>query len=318
MRIRYITKFRFKNLFQMFANSRLPELTTDTKMAGKTILISGATSGIGLAVAKRFAGENANLILIGRNTQKLEDLSSQLIEDFKIRCNYFVADYSNLEQVRKVAYEIAELPEEIDVVINNAGIFFTKKNTTESGLEMLFCVNHLSHFLMTYTLLPKLKAQGHGRVIFVNSEGHRFGMAVAEDMNFEHRRYTGFKGYASAKSAQLLTCWEFARRLEGFGVTVNAMHPGALRTNIGMTNGKFYNWYSEHILWKLLKDVNVGSDALHYLAAAPELASVTGKFFNRTRQEIPAAHALDMRLGKKIWDVSMKFAGLEETNDSTD
>jgi retinol dehydrogenase-13 len=158
--------------------------------------------------------------------------------------------------------------------------------------------------------MQRLIESAPARIIQVNSQGHRFGGLDINDLAWERRRYRGLQAYGASKVAQLLTVWELAERLEGSGVTINAMHPGEVRTNIGMNNGRLYQWYHRYLIWWVLKDADISGKAIYYLAAAPEMANVSGKFFNLTIEEKPAAHALDRQLGKQVWAISEKLTGL--------
>ena len=153
-------------------------------------------------------------------------------------------------------------------------------------------------------------ASAPSRIIQVNSEGHRFGGLKLDDLDWGKRRYRGLQGYGASKTAQLLTVWELADRLRGSGVTINAVHPGEVATNIGMNNGFLYRWYQKYLLFPLLKKPEISGEALYYFAAAPELSNVSGKFFNLTHAEKPAAHALDRAIGKRIWEISEELTGL--------
>jgi len=224
------------------------------------------------------------------------------------------ADFSSLAEVRKIAATILEEYSQIDVLINNAGIHNTMRTLTGNGVETVFCVNHLASFLFTRLLLPRILESAPARIIQVNSQGHRFGGLDLNDLNWDRRRYRGLQGYGASKVAQLLTVWELADRLKGTGVTINAMHPGEVRTNIGMNNGLLYQWYQRYLLWPLLKEPRISGESIYYLAAAPEMAAVSGRFFNLTIDEKPAVHALDNVVGKQVWQVSEKLTGLDETN----
>jgi NAD(P)-dependent dehydrogenase (short-subunit alcohol dehydrogenase family) len=168
----------------------------------------------------------------------------------------------------------------------------------------------LAPFLLTSLLIERLKQSAPARVIQVNSEGHRFGGLDLQDLNWQRRHYSGFRAYGASKVAQLLTTWEFADRLRGTGVTINAMHPGDVRTNIGMNNGPLYRWFQRHVTWHMLKDPAISGEALYYLAAAPEMADVSGRFFHLTVDETPAAPALDRAKSRLVWDVSRQLTGL--------
>jgi retinol dehydrogenase-13 len=197
------------------------------------------------------------------------------------------------------------------VLINSVGLHSTTRTTTRAGFETVFCVNHLGTFLLTGLLLERMRQSAPARIIQVNSEGHRFGGLALGDLDWKRRRYWGLKSYGASKVAQLLTVWEYADLLEGSGVTINAVHPGDVRTNIGNNNGPLYRWWLHHVTWHLLQDPVISGEALYYLAAAPELADVSGRFFHLTVDERPAAPALDRELGRRVWDVSLQMAGLE-------
>jgi NAD(P)-dependent dehydrogenase (short-subunit alcohol dehydrogenase family) len=171
-------------------------------------------------------------------------------------------------------------------------------------------VNHLASFALTWMLLDTMKNSAPSRIIHVNSQGHRFGGLAVRDLRWERRHYTGLRGYGASKTAQLLTVWQFAEILEGSGVTINAMHPGAVRSNIGNNNGPLYRWYKNTILSRTLGDPAIAGQAIHYLATAPELETVNGRYFNLTHPEKPAPHALDREVGRIVWDQSLKMAGL--------
>lgn len=180
---------------------------------------------------------------------------------------------------------------------------------------MVFCVNHLASFLLTNLLLERMIRSAPSRIIQVNSEGHRFSGVNIDDVNWDKHFYTGLRGYGASKSAQLLTVWQMAQALEGTGVTINAMHPGAVKTNIGNNNGWLYRWYLRNVTWHFLKDPRISGEALYYLASSPKLNDVSGKFFNLTILETPARHALDPVKQKQIWDLSMEMVDLAEQDD---
>ena len=214
--------------------------------------------------------------------------------------------------MRTAAGQILAANPQIDILINNAGVHMTRQVLTPDGNEMAFGVNHLSSFLLTRLLLDRMREGAPSRIIQVNSQGHRFGGLDLGDIAWEKRRYRGIKGYGASKVAQLLTVWELAERLEGSGVTINAMHPGEVRSGIGSNNGFIYRWYSRLLIQPLLKDPSVSAEALYYLGAAPEMAGVSGRFFNQTLDEKPAVHALDRELGRAVWELSEKLTGISD------
>ena len=280
-------------------------------MTGKVCVITGATSGVGLEAAKKLAEGGAHIVMVCRNREKAELIRTELQSAYKGPVDIITADFSDLDQVRRAADEILKAYPRIDVLINSAGLHSTKRRYTPAGFELVFCVNHLASFLFTKLLLDRLKASAPTRILQVNSEGHRFNGLDPNDLNWHKRLYTGLRSYGASKTAQLLTMWELSDQLEGSQVTINALHPGDVRTNIGSNNGWLYKAFLHHVIWHSLKDPVIAGDALYYLASAPEMSTVSGRFFHLTIEEKPAAHALDREMGKRILALTMKMTGLE-------
>ena len=294
-----------------FINSAFQaQKTTDAHMDGQVAIITGATSGVGYHAARRLAKGGASLVLVCRNSDKAEELRKELLQTYNSKAEIILADFSRLSDVRKAAEAILEKYRRVDVLINNAGLHRTTRILTQEGFETVFCVNHLASYLFTRLLLERMLKSVPARIIQVNSEGHRFGGLDLDDLTWSHRHYVGLQGYGASKVAQLLTVWEFADLLAGTGLTINAMHPGAVRTNIGMDNGPLYRWSQRLFVRPLLAKAIISGEAIYYLAAAPEMQKVSGKFFNRTVEESPMPHALDRDLGKRVWQVSEELTGL--------
>lgn len=296
---------------QFMVNARLPQKTTAARMDGKICVITGATSGVGYQTAKRLAQGGAHLVLVCRNYDKASGVKQELENAYHTPVDVITADFSRLADVRKAAAEILANYPRVNVLINNIGIHNTRRTLTEDGIETVFAVNHVASFLLTSLLLQRMIESSPARIIQINSEGHRFGGLDIDDLNWDKRPYKGLKGYGAAKIAQLLTVWEFADQLKGTGVTINAVHPGEVKSNIGMNNDWSYRLYKRIFISWMLKDPAIAANAIYYAAAAPELAEVSGQFFNLTIPEKPAVQALDRELGKKVWAVSEKLAGLK-------
>ena len=293
-------------------NAHLPQKTTDARMDGRLCIIAGATSGVGYQATKRLAQGGATIVMICRNAEKAARVGQELQQEYGASTDVVIADFTKLTEVREAAKAILGRYEHIDVLINSAGIHRTRRTFTDSGIETVFCVNHLASFLLTRLLLDRLKESAPSRIIQVNSEGHRFGGLNVNDLNWKRRPYHGLWSYGASKVAQLLTVWELAERLEGSGVTINAMHPGAVKTNIGMDNGPIYRWYRRNVVNRFLKDPAISGEAIYYLAAAPELADVSGKYFNLTIDEPPASYVMNRNTGKRVWQISEALTGLAE------
>jgi NAD(P)-dependent dehydrogenase (short-subunit alcohol dehydrogenase family) len=305
-----MSAFKLPDELAFIQNRRASQKTTTVSLAGKVCVVSGATSGVGLAAVRRLVRAGAQIVMVCRNPEKAEAVQRELVAHTNAPVGVILADFSDLASVRAAAALLLRDYPRIDVLINSAGLFSTSRTLTGAGFETVFCVNHLAPFLLTHLLLERLKQSAPARIIQVNSEGHRFGGLDLNDLNWAHRRYNGYRGYGASKIAQLLTTWEFADRLRGAGVTINAMHPGDVRTNIGNNNGPLYRWFQRIVIGPMLKDPAISGEALYTLAAAPELADVSGRFFHLTVDEKPAAPALDRELGRRVWEASLRLTGL--------
>ncbi len=310
----YLKQYRWANVFAMIRNLKLDPKICSDDFHQRLVVITGATSGIGLAAAQKYAAHGADLILVNRNQEKSEALCRSLRSQFPIKCNYILADFSNLAAVRAAAGELAALDRNIDVFIHNAGIYLTQKTTTPDGLEAVFQTNYLSTFILNVLLLERFKAQNSGRILFVNSEAYRFAVAGLDfdDLFWERRRYSGLNSYGAAKLAQLLSMIGLVERYRGTGVTVNAMHPGNIRTNSGQNNGWFYRQFKRLVIDRSARPLDVAAEALYYLGVSAEVKDLTGRFFNLTTLEEPAPPALDRQAAVKLWEISLKLGGIHE------
>lgn len=296
-------------------NGRALQRHSDEPMTGKLCVVTGASSGVGYESVKAFASGGANIVMVVRNEEKARMVKEEIEGKYSVQVDYFIADFSDLNQVKKAALAVTDQYPRIDVLVNSVGIHSTKRKLSKDGVELVFCVNHLSTFLFTKLLMPKMVESSPSRIIQVNSEGHRFSTVFEDDLNWKKRRYTGLRGYGASKTAQLLTVWQMAEELEGTGVTINAMHPGGVRTNIGSNNGWIYRWFLHHVTWHFLKEPKISGEALYYLASSSELNQTNGQFFNLTIPEKPAAHTLNRKKQKIIWDLSLEMTGLASMSD---
>jgi NAD(P)-dependent dehydrogenase (short-subunit alcohol dehydrogenase family) len=295
---------------QFLANERAPQQTSEARLDGQTCVVTGANAGVGFAAAHRLAAFGAHIVLLCRNPEKAAAASTRLKEIARAPVDVVLADLARLEDVRRAADEIQDRFAAVHVLVNNAGLHSTSRVLTPDGLEASFAVNHLASFLLTRLLLDRMKASAPARIIQVNSQGHRFNGLDVNDLNWERRHYTGLRGYGASKTAQLLTVWELADRLDGTGVTINAMHPGSVRSNVGSNNGWLYRAFKKLVIDRTLADPEVAGRAIHWLAADPALDGVSGRFFNLTIEEKPARHALDRELGRRVWELSEELTGL--------
>jgi retinol dehydrogenase 13 len=266
----------------------------------QVVLITGATSGIGLATSHRFAKGKANLILLGRNKAKVMNLKTLLAQQYGVQVDAYVADFTDLSQLKKALLLIQKNHPFIDVIINNAGVHSTKKVITPSGYELGLTVNHLASYMVTDLLTPCVKASQLKQIIQVNSEGHRFSGFPLHDPNFMKRAYTGLRSYGASKTAQLLTVWELAKQFMQDGIKIVAMHPGAVHSNIGQNNGWLYRLFKKLVINRLLIKVEVSAEALYALASDPLLNQTSGKYFHLTSESLPATHALPSKYAKQV------------------
>lgn len=306
----YLKEYQWSNIAAMLRNNKAIPKNEEKDFSGNLVVITGATSGIGYETARLFASHGASLLVINRNKEKKsEQLKHEIEHEFKVSCTYHIADFSHLEEIYGAATMLAGLETDISVLIHNAGVYNTKKRFTADGLEEVFQVNYLASFIITYRLMDKLKKQKHARILYVNSEGHRFALSGLhlDDLDWKKHHYTGLKGYGSAKTAQLLSLFPFTDHFKDSGVTINAMHPGDVRTNMGENNGKLYKWFKHHLINPSARTPQLSAQALYYLGVSDEVEGITGTFFNFTTEEIPAPHALDQEMAAKLWKKSLKI-----------
>jgi NAD(P)-dependent dehydrogenase (short-subunit alcohol dehydrogenase family) len=311
---RYFNEYQWSNIAAMIRNNRREPQICSSDFNNKLVFITGSTSGIGYLTARKFASHGADLLCINRNLQKSEALKKEIESEFGVSYEYKIADLSNLRDIERVAGELSKLERPVDVLVHNAGNYLTRRELTPEGFEKVFAVHYLSYFIINIILSEKLKAQKNARIIIVNSEGHRFapwGLRL-DDLNWEKRRFSGLKSYGSAKLAQLLSMLIFADYFKPHGVTINAMHPGAVKSDTGRDNGAVYRWIKKNILDKTLRPTDISAESIYYLGASEKLNGVTGKFFNLTTEEEPAPPALDMKAAYELWTKSVEMTRMKD------
>ena len=279
-------------------------------MDGKVVLITGSTSGIGKAAAKGLAGMGAEVVVTGRNRRQgesaVEDIRSESGND---RVSLLLADLAAQAEVRRLAKEFRASHGRLDVLINNAGLYKTRRTETPDGIEMTLAVNHLAPFLLTNLLLDLLKKSAPSRVINVSSEAERWGKIDLDDLQSE-RRYRGFPVYGKSKLANIMFTYELAERLRGTGVTSNCMHPGSVNTNMGK-NERGVGILLFRAFKPFMRSPEKGADTLVYLAASPDVKGRTGEYFIDREVATPSEEADDGTLREKLWEVSEELTGLK-------
>jgi NAD(P)-dependent dehydrogenase (short-subunit alcohol dehydrogenase family) len=279
------------------------------QMAGKTCLVTGATDGIGRVTALELAHMGANVVIAGRNPAKSAITAMDIREQSgNPAVEFLVADLSSQDQVRRLAKDFKERHQKLDVLVNNAGAFFVGREKSVDGIEMTFALNHLSYFLLTNLLLDELKASAPARIVNVSSGAHK-GARIELCGVHSPRRYFGFRAYSRSKLCNILFTYELARRLEGTGVTVNALHPGLVGTNIINNNGAI-----GRVLNFLLnvRGISVEAGALTsiYAATSAEMAGVSGKYLEKRKIVPSSKRSYDEVQAAALWELSASLTGL--------
>jgi retinol dehydrogenase-12 len=277
------------------------------RLRGKVCLVTGATSGIGVFTAAGLAAQGAQVVLVGRNRQRAEDAVDFIQRRTGTQAlSYLLADFCDLAQVRSLALDFKAQHPRLDVLVNNAGAFFFSRRESSYGVEMTLLVNHVAPFLLTNLLLDLLRASAPARIVNVSSDGHRVGNMDLADLELS-RGYQGMKAYARSKLATLLFTYELARRLEGSGVTVNAVHPGHVATDMWRTNfpviGPVLKWAMR---WFALTPED-GADNSVYLASSPKVERVTGKYFIKREAVSSSPLSYDVALARDLWQASERL-----------
>ena len=310
----YLKQYEWSDFREFLLNEKLdPAICTDD-FSGRLVVITGATSGIGYETAKKYASHGADILSINRNESKSIHLCDLLEGQYGVKASYLIADFTRLADVHHVGEELAALERDIDVLIHNAGVYNTQRRLTPDHLEEMFQTIYLSSFILNHKLQKKFLNQNKGRILFVNSEGHRFAINGLDlkDLNWQRRRYTGSNSYGSAKTAQLLSCIIFSERFSGTGVTINAMHPGNVKTNMGEHNTGLYKLTKKLFVDRTAKSPEVSAEALYFLGVDNSMANISGKFFNLTTQEVPAPPAQDREAAQALWNLSLELGELKD------
>ena len=280
-------------------------------MTATTYVITGGSDGIGLECASQIATARpgCRIVLVGRNPSRTAAAVGRLrAEAPKCRIDSLLCDFADQSAVRRLADDLLRTCDRIDVLVNNAGTVFARRTLTADGIESTFAVNHLGGLLLTELLLDRIRESAPARIVFTSSEGHYSGTLDLDDVGFE-RGYSIMRAYARSKLANVLTARLLARRLEGSGVTVNALHPGAISTNIWSRAP----WFARPVLAVLKRRMEspaVGGSRLAYLATSPEVDGHTGGYYHRNRLREPSALAQDDALGERLYDLSARLVGL--------
>jgi NAD(P)-dependent dehydrogenase (short-subunit alcohol dehydrogenase family) len=269
-------------------------------MIGKVCLVTGATDGIGKVTVRALAESGATVIGVGRDPAKIRTVMKE-IGNTPGSLEFLTADLSSQAQIRALADEFKRKYDRLDVLMNNAGALFTSYRESVDGIEMTFALNHLSYFLLTNLLLDTITASAPARIINVSSNAHEGSTIDFDDLG-QRRHYSGWSAYGASKLANILFTYELAQRLEGTGITVNAVHPGFVNTNFQRAAGL-------NMRGQLTPEE--GADTQIWLATSAELENVTGKYFVRRHDTRSSDVSYDKAVARRLWEVSARMTGTD-------
>ena len=278
-------------------------------LAGRRVLVTGGSGGIGRATALGLAAMGAHLAITGRDRERTEAAAIEIRAAGGGQVDVFVADMSSQAEVRRLADEVLGGLPRIDVLVNNVGGFWNTRHVTAEGLERTFALNHLAPFLLTNLLLDRLQQSAPARVVTVSSGAHTMGRIDFDDLGGA-RSYSGMRAYSQSKLANILFTYELARRLGAGGVTVNALHPGMVRTGFGADDSGSLQRLFTPLMRPFMKSPAQGGATSVYLASSPEVDGVTGGYFAGCRPRRSSRRSYDEATAARLWQVSADMVGL--------
>jgi NAD(P)-dependent dehydrogenase (short-subunit alcohol dehydrogenase family) len=283
-------------------------------MQNKIVMVTGATNGIGLESAKALAAQGATIIGVGRNPQKCADVAQQIkAATGNSKVEFLVADLSVQAQVRQMATTFKQKYNRLDVLLNNAGSYFVKRETNVDGQEMTWALNHLNYFLLTDLLLDVLQASAPARIVNVSSMAHSGAKRINfEDVEFK-TGYSGWPAYSHSKLANVMFTYELARRLQGTKVTANVLHPGFVDTGFGHNNSGLIGSGLALVQKIVAKKPEQGAATSIYLASSPQVEGVTGKYFSDSKEAKSSAASQDVAAQQRLWALSEQMVGAKVT-----
>jgi retinol dehydrogenase 12 len=286
-------------------------MNTEQTVQGKVCLVTGATAGIGKETARELARQGATVIVVGRSEEKAKSTVNEIRQETgNASVEWMLADLSVQEEIRRLAETFKSRYQRLDVLVNNAGAVMMARQESRNGIEMTFALNHLNYFLLTNLLLDVLKQSAPSRVVVVSSDAHRGGKMHWDDLQLK-RGYNGWKAYAQSKLANVLFAYELARRLEGTGVTANALHPGFVASNFFSTNNGSWTRFVRPLLHLAAISVERGAETSVYLATSPEVEGVTGKYFADKKETRSNGASYDVEAQRRLWEVSEEMTEKE-------
>jgi NAD(P)-dependent dehydrogenase (short-subunit alcohol dehydrogenase family) len=278
----------------------------DIDVSGKTMLVTGATNGIGRVTARELARLGAQVTILSRNAEKCARVAEEIRKDTGNPVEYLAADLSTLAGIMQAAETFKKRQRRLDVLVNNAGGIFIRRTITSDGLEMTFALNHVAYFLLSGLLLDVLKQSSPARVVNVASGMHMGAHLDFDDLQNE-KHYSGFRAYGRSKLANILFTYELARKLEGSGVTVNCVHPGYVNTGLSLNNGLIFGVFAGLSARLFGRKPEEGARTSIYLAASPEVQGVTGKYFADCKPVSSSLESYDTTAATRLWHASLEI-----------
>ncbi len=279
-------------------------------MAGKTVVVTGGTGGIGRATASGLAALGARVGITGRDQARTQAAAGQIArESGNPAVDAFAADMSSQAEVRKLAAAVLTAYPQLNVLVNNVGGFWATRHLTADGLERTFAVNHLAAFLLTDLILDRLKASAPARIVTVSSGAHATGALNFDDLQGEHS-YSGQQAYSQSKLANIMFTYELARRLEGAGITATVLHPGVVRTGFAAEDPSPLSKIVTPLLRPFLKTPAQGAATSIYLASSSEVEGVTGLYFANRKTKTSSKASYDTAAAARLWQISADLAAL--------
>ncbi|MET7806086.1 SDR family NAD(P)-dependent oxidoreductase [Micromonospora chersina] len=286
-------------------------MTDNTRpMAGRTVLITGGTGGIGRATAEGLARLGARVAITGRDLARAQAVAAQIAAVAgNPAVDAYAGDLSSQAEVRRLAGEVLAAYRRLDVLVNNVGGYWAHRHVTAEGLERTFALNHLAPFLLTNLLLDRLIASAPARVVTVSSGAQAMGRIDFDDLQGQ-RRYSGQRAYNQSKLANVMFTYELARRLAGVGVTATVLHPGVVRTAFGAEDQSAFFSLMSTVVRPFMKTPAQGAETPIHLASSPEVEGVTGQYYADRRPRRSSKTSYDTAAAARLWQVSAELTGL--------
>merc|ERR1719336_643189 len=294
-----------------------PKCRSSKRLDGKTVVITGANTGIGKICALEMSRRGAKVVLLCRSTDRGKAAAEEIRKETEGEVIFHKMDLSSLTSVRQCAEQLMNSLEKIDILLNNAGVMVCPELRTEEGFEMQIGTNHFGHFLLTNLVMPLLKKAAPGaRIVNVSSMAHERGEMYWDDINFEKTPYNALNAYCQSKLANVLFTKELAKKGEGSGVSAYALHPGVINTELGRSIKDTYGvvtYFFFRAFQFLIKTPEAGAQTSLYCCLEEGLEEASGKYYSDCREKTPAPAARREEDAKRLWDLSEKLTKLSQS-----